>query len=184
VAACGQRPPWRASSGRPCTCRAWLPVLHTDTCTVAIVTALSCSCASLRACVVQQLSGFAPGARHTFAVRATRPYPCPAADAVSTEWDEPAEGVGEVRITGAPVGAAFSSFASFSFESTAAPGTTTFQYSLDDASWTASSFSLRLGPLSPGPHTLRVRSTDGIVVSAVQSAAWTILAQSSNRLQV
>ncbi len=118
------------------------------------------------------------------AVRVARSVVCAASTAAVATWFEPAAGAGEVSITSAPVGAAYTSYASFSFDSTAAPGTVTFEYSLDGSSWAPTAATLQLGPLAPGPHTLVTRCTDGVSVSANQSAPWTILSQSSFQLQV
>ncbi len=125
------------------------------------------------------------GASHEVAVRAVRALPCNVASASSrAAWFEPAADAGTVSVTSAPEVAAYSSYASFSFDTTAAPGTTRFEYVLDGSSWAPAASSLRLGPLSPGPHTLTVRGNDGVNVSANRTVPWMILSQSTYQLQV
>ena len=99
-------------------------------------------------------------------------------------WFEPDVGPGAVGFTTAPAGAVPSAFASFGFVTTAAPGTTDFQYSLDGSTWCLCGPSLRVGPLAPGPHSLAVRASDGVTVSANSTATWTVQSQSSYQLQV
>ncbi len=131
------------------------------------------------------MSNLALGAPHNVTVRAVRSPACDGAALVSTlSWFEPETGPGAVSFTAAPAGAVFSSFATFGFSSSAVPGTTLFQYSLDGSSWAPCSATLRVGPLAPGPHSVSVRSSDGVTVSANKSVSWTVLSQSSYQLQV
>lgn len=124
------------------------------------------------------------GSHHDVAVRAVRAV-CTSSE-VHVAWFEPYVGAGTVTTVVAPEGAVFSSFATFGFATTAAPGTVSFEYTLDGSSWAPTAASLRLGPLSPGPHALDVRSksSDGTSVSANHSVVWTVLSQSSYQLQL
>ncbi len=132
-----------------------------------------------------QVRDLALGAWHTVSVRAVATPACPAAGLHSNvTWFEPAGAAGAVRFTSAPTGTAFSSFASFGFETTAALGTVSVEYSLDNSSWAPAGAALRVGPLAPGTHVMRVRATDGSAYSDVEVASWTVLSQSNYQLQV
>jgi hypothetical protein len=140
------------------------------------VWAVSCS---------SQVSGIPLGVTNVVSVRAVRQGLCAAATpAASLAWFEPAAGVGVPFFVTAPSGSLFSSYGSFVFGSTAAAGSTSFEYSLDGSSWARSAPSLRVGPVSPGPHTLALRCTDEAEVSPEQSVSWTVLSQSGDQLSV
>lgn len=133
----------------------------------------------------KQLTNVTLGISHTASIRTVRDPQCPSSSrGVQVSWFEADLGPGTVSFTAAPVGVVFSSIASIGLETTAWPGTTYFQYSLDGSTWTTCGPSLRVGPLSPGPHVLVARSTDGASVSANVSVAWSVLSQSSYQLQV
>jgi hypothetical protein len=133
-----------------------------------------------------QVAGISLGELHNVAIRAVPAGACSggAPPPAVFEWFEFAVGVGMPVIATAPAATVFSSFASFAFGATAAPGTTFFMYSLDGSSWTPSGATLRVGPVSPGLHVLSVRCSDGSTVSANRSTAWTVLSQSNSVLQV
>jgi hypothetical protein len=132
-----------------------------------------------------QLSGLALGVTHNVSVKAVRDPICPwETPAALVAWFEPDIGPGVPTVTQAPAGAVFSSFASFEFDTTAAPGTTTFEYTRDGSSWSPCGSALKMGPLVAGPHSLVVRTSDGVSVSENRSVSWTVLAQSSYQLQV
>ncbi len=131
------------------------------------------------------MSNISLGLNHTVSMRTVRDSQCPSSgDHAQVSWFEPDLGAGTVTFTAAPVGVVFSSIANFGLSSTAGAGTTSFQYSLDGSSWTMCGASLRVGPLTPGPHVLFARSTDGAAVSNNVSVAWSVLSQSSYQLQV
>jgi hypothetical protein len=134
-----------------------------------------------------QLTAVPLGAAHNLSLRAAGDHACASGwdrGVVHVTWFEPDVGPGAVGFTTAPAGAVPSAFASFGFATTAAPGTTDFQYSLDGSSWCLCGPSLRVGPLAPGPHSLAIRASDGVTVSANATAMWTVQSQSSYQLQV
>lgn len=134
---------------------------------------------------VCQLSGLALGAPHNVTVKVVRDSSCPLeSPAALGAWFEPAPGPGVPIIVKAPAGAVFSSFATFEFDTSAAPGTTTFEFTRDGSSWSPCGPVLKMGPLAAGPHTLTVRTSDGVSVSENRSVSWTVLSQSSYQLQV
>jgi hypothetical protein len=124
------------------------------------------------------------GVAHNVSVKAVHDPACQEPPPATVTWFEPDASPGVATITQAPAGAVFSSFAFFEFDTSAAPGTTTFEYARDGSSWSPCGPALRMGPLAAGPHSLVVRTSDGVSVSGNQSVSWTVLAQSSYQLQV
>jgi hypothetical protein len=69
-------------------------------------------------------------------------------------------------------------------EPTAAADVCQLEYTVDESGWMPCALSLRLGPLDPGDHMLRVRCVANGARSPVTQWAWTVLSQSSYQLQV
>jgi hypothetical protein len=69
-------------------------------------------------------------------------------------------------------------------EPAAAADVCQLEYTVDESGWMPCALSLRLGPLDPGDHMLRVRCVANGASSPVTQWAWTVLSQSSYQLQV
>jgi hypothetical protein len=125
---------------------------------------------------------------HAFEVRPHVPRVCGgdvspgAGDKVT--WFERESGHGSPGIVTSPALSSSSSslFADFAFNCSGLDAW--LQYSLDGSSWTGSDATLRVGPLSSGPHVMRVRCADsgGVNVSEVASHAWTVVSASNSSL--
>jgi hypothetical protein len=123
---------------------------------------------------------------HAFEVRPHIPRVCggdmsPAAgDKVM--WFERESGHGSPGIVTSPAQSSSSLFADFAFNCSGLDAW--LQYSLDSSSWTGSDATLRVGPLSSGPHVMRVRCVDsgGVNVSDAASHAWTVVSASNSSL--
>jgi Ca2+-binding RTX toxin-like protein len=127
-------------------------------------------------------NGFEPGVNgitfnslgegeHTFQVRATDPVGNvgPAASYVWTVDTTPPE----TTITGRPPALTNVSSATFDFEANEAG--VSFEYKLDDGSFTASDSSLALAALAEGSHTFQVRAVDAAGnVGPAASHMWTV----------
>jgi hypothetical protein len=140
----------------------------------------------VRASDVHALVSVGVSAWHAFEVRPYIPRVCggdasPAAgDTVS--WFERESGHGSPGIVTSPALSSSSLFADFAFNCSGLDAW--LQYSLDGSSWTGSDATLRVGPLSSGPHVMRARCVDSsdVNVSEPASHTWSVVSSSNSSL--
>ncbi len=123
---------------------------------------------------------------HAFEVRPYIPRVCggemsPAAGD-TLRWFEREAGHGSPGIVSSPALSSSSLFADFAFNCSGLDAW--LQYSLDGSSWAGSDATLRMGPLSSGPHDMRVRcvNSGGLDASDVVSFMWTVVSASNSSL--
>jgi hypothetical protein len=121
-----------------------------------------------------------PGAWHTVDVRVAVPSGCGKSVEVqphrSVRWFEHAAAPGDAAFVSTPSATSSLVVATFVMNSTAHPLESWFQYSLDGSVWSGCDSTLRVGPLSQGPHILEVRtvSSAGVVGGTTARHAWLV----------